>query len=117
MVPLRAPEPLRDEHGNIVKWYGTNVDIEDRKQAEKALRRSEAFLAEAQRLEPSRAASGWTPSTGEIYWSDESFRIFEFHPTVKPTVESMPQRIHPDDRDFMRRAIDGGFGRRKGISM
>ena len=42
--------PLRDEHGNIVKWYGTNTDIEDRRRVTDALRRSEADLAEAQRL-------------------------------------------------------------------
>src|SRR5262249_6231349 len=40
--------PLRDENGNIVKWYGVNTDIEDRKRAEERLRRSEAFLAKAQ---------------------------------------------------------------------
>ena len=106
---LSRAEPLRDEHGNIVKWYGTNDDIEDRKQAEKALRRSEAYLAEAQRLSLT-GSFGWTPSTGEIHWSDESFRIFEFHPTVKPTIELVLQRIHPDDRAFMRRAIDEASG-------
>ena len=49
---LARAEPLRDETGRIVKWYGTNVDIDDRKQAERALRRSEEYLAKAQRLEP-----------------------------------------------------------------
>src|SRR5438132_464869 len=49
---------LRDEHGKIVKWYGSSIDIEDRKRAEEDLRRSEAYLAEAQRL--SRTGSfGW----------------------------------------------------------
>src|SRR5690349_20544776 len=42
--------PLRNASGNIVKWYGAAADIEDRKRAEEALRRSEAYLAEAQRL-------------------------------------------------------------------
>ena len=102
---LARAEPLRDAHGTVVKWYGTNVDIEDRKQAEKALRRSEAYLADAQRLSLT-GSFGWTPSTGEIHWSDESFRIFEIHPTVKPTVELVLQRIHPEDRAFMQRAID-----------
>src|SRR5207302_1610870 len=41
--------PLRDESGKIVKWYGTNTDVEDRKQAEERLRRSEAFVLETQR--------------------------------------------------------------------
>lgn len=47
---LFRASPLRDESGKIVKWYGTNVDIEDRKRADEELRRSEAFLAEGQRL-------------------------------------------------------------------
>jgi PAS domain S-box-containing protein len=102
---LARAEPLRDEHGAVVKWYGTNVDIDDRKQAEKALRRSEAYLADAQRLSLT-GSFGWTPSTGEIHWSDESFRIFEIDPTVKPTIELVLERIHPEDRAFMRHAID-----------
>src|SRR5206468_5402609 len=57
--------PLRDELDNIVKWYGTSVDIEERHRAEEALRRSEASLHEAQRV--SRTGSfGWSVSTGEI---------------------------------------------------
>ena len=47
---LIRDNPLRDEHGRILRWYGTRTDIEDRKRAEEALRRSEAYLAESQRL-------------------------------------------------------------------
>ena len=47
---LIRDNPLRDEHGRILRWYGTRTDIEDRKRAEEALQRSEAYLAEAQRL-------------------------------------------------------------------
>ena len=47
---LFRANPLRDESGKIVKWYGTNTDIDDRKRAEEELQRSEAFLAEGQRL-------------------------------------------------------------------
>jgi PAS domain S-box-containing protein len=92
---LRAV-PLRDELGNIVKWYGTTTDIEDRKRAEEALRRSEAYLAEAQRL--SRTGSfGWNVSSGELFWSEESFRIFGYDRATKPTVQLVLQRVHPDD--------------------
>src|SRR6202163_4120760 len=42
--------PLRDRSGNVAKWYGTNTDLEERKRAEDALRASEAFLLDAQRL-------------------------------------------------------------------
>src|SRR5215831_3845008 len=73
---LISANPLRDESGNIVRWYGTNIDIEDRKRAEQELKRSEAFLAEGQRL--SRTGSfAWCVATDEITWSEELYRIFE----------------------------------------
>jgi PAS domain S-box-containing protein len=102
---LNRAAPLRDEQGNIVKWYGSNTDIEDRKRAENALRRNEAYLAEAQRL--SRTGSfGWTIDTGEISWSAESFRIFEHDPRIPPTIDFVVERTHPDDRGFLRRLIE-----------
>src|SRR5882672_46783 len=65
--------------------------------AEKALRQSEAYLAEAQRL--SRTGSfGWDVSSGEIYWSQETFRIFGYEPAPKVAVEAIVQRTHPEDR-------------------
>ena len=97
--------PLRDETGNILKWYGALADIEDRKRADQALRRSEAYRAEAQRL--SRTGSfGWKVSTGELYWSDETFQIFQYARTLKPTVELVFQRAHPEDAAFVRQTLE-----------
>ena len=76
-----------------------------RKQAEDRLRRSEAYLAEAQRLSHT-GSFGWTPSTGELHWSDETFRILEYDPSIKPTIERVLQRVHPDDLAMMRRVLD-----------
>jgi PAS domain S-box-containing protein len=92
--------PHRNANGNIVKWYGSSLDIDERKTAEEALRRSEAYLAEAQRL--SRTGSfGWRPDGGEIVWSDETYRIFEYDRSGKPAIDSLVQRVHPEDRaDF-----------------
>lgn len=102
---LARAEPLRDERGDITKWYGTNVDIDDRKRAEQALRRSEAYLTEAQKL--SRTGSfGWSVSTGEIIWSGETFRIFEREPTAIPTLDMVLQRTHPDDVALVRGVLD-----------
>jgi PAS domain S-box-containing protein len=98
-------EPLRDGQGRIVQWYGLSVDIEERKQAEDRLRRSEAYLAEGQRLSHT-GSFGWTPSTGELHWSDETFRILEYDPSIKPTIERVLQRIHPDNRAMIRQLID-----------
>src|SRR5882724_4366988 len=75
-------------------------EIAERKRAIEDLRRSEAYLAEAQRL--SRTGSfGWNVSSGEIYWSQETFRIFEFDPRDEVTVERIVQRTHPDDRSVL----------------
>ena len=76
-----------------------------RKKAEAALRRSEAYLAEAQRLSHT-GSFGWNVRTGEIFWSDETYRIFEFEPTTKSTVDLVIERTHPDDRELVRRAIE-----------
>jgi PAS domain S-box-containing protein len=75
------------------------------KRTEEALRRSENYLAEAQRL--SRTGSfGWDLLSGEIYWSDETFRIFGLEPAMKPTVELVLQRTHVEDRPRVREMID-----------
>jgi len=68
----------------------------DRQQAEDRLRRSEAYLARAQRLSLT-GSFGWRPSSGEIYWSHETFRIFEYGETTTPTLELLTQRIHPEN--------------------
>ncbi len=78
--------------------YGElTVENRIRRQAEEDLRRSEVYLAEAQRLSQT-GSFGWTPSTERIYWSDETYRIFEYERTVTPTAELlMDQRVHPED--------------------
>jgi PAS domain S-box-containing protein len=97
--------PLRDEAGNIVRWYGTAIDIEDRKRAEDALRRSEAYLAEAQRLSVT-GSFGWSVTGGDVVWSEETYRIFELDRAVKPTIDLLLQRAHPDDRELVRREVN-----------
>ena len=98
--------PLRDANGNIAKWYGSSMDIHERKTAEEALRSSEAYLAEAQRLSHT-GSFGWKPDTGEIVWSDETYRIFEYDRSVRSTIDSLMQRIHPQDRADFQKVIDG----------
>jgi PAS domain S-box-containing protein len=96
---LHRKVPLRDERGNIVKWYGSSFDVEGRKRAEEALRRSEAYLAAGQRLSHT---GSWAlnVSSGEIFWSEETYRIFGFDPaTTTPSIrETFLPRIHPEDR-------------------
>jgi PAS domain S-box-containing protein len=122
--------PIRDTEGRIVKWFGTCTDISDRKRAEQQLRdrelelrqardlleskvmerteqlgRSEAYLAEAQKLSKT-GSFGWNVSSGAIYWSEETFRIFEYGCETKPGFELVLQRAHPDDRVRVQQAID-----------
>lgn len=77
----------------------------ERKRAEEALRQSEMYLAEAQRLSHT-GSCGWNLSTGEIFWSDETYRIFDCEPTTKPTVALVIDRTHPDDRMRVRDIVD-----------
>jgi PAS domain-containing protein len=77
---------------------------EDRKRAEDALRHSEAYLAEAQRLSHT-GSFGWSVSSGEIFWSEETYRIFEYDCTMKPTLELVLQRVHPEDMTLAREMI------------
>jgi PAS domain S-box-containing protein len=100
---LNRAEPLRDKTGKIVKWYGTNIDIENLKRTERGLRESEAYLAEAQRL--SHTGTWAFNETTTLYWSEESYRIWGFDSLQGlPSREAMWQRIHPDDRDRVRQA-------------
>ena len=93
-------EPLRDRDGQIVQWYGLSVDIDEHKKAEERLRRSESYLAEAQRLSHTGTWFLDARTMRYLYWSDEAYRIWGFDPLQgHPSRENMWQRIHPDDRD------------------
>jgi PAS domain S-box-containing protein len=95
-------EPLRDEEGRIIQWYGLAVDINEAKKAEDRLRRSEAYLAEAQRLSHTGTSVlyGTTMLSPYLYWSHECYRIWGLDPLQGiPSSETVWQRIHPDDRD------------------
>ena len=68
-------------------------------------RRNEAYLAEAQRLSHT-GSFGWKVSSGDIYWSEETFKIFGCEQAVKPTLQVVFQRMHPDDRDLVQQKIE-----------
>jgi PAS domain S-box-containing protein len=102
--------PAFDENGKVLKWYGTNTDIEDLKRAEQALRRSEAYLAEAQKLTHTGSCAIDGTSRQTIYWSEEMFRLFDFAPQQGlPMWEQWLQRVHPEDRDKVRLASEKTF--------
>jgi signal transduction histidine kinase len=77
-------------------------DLEER---EGALRQSETYLSEAQRLSHT-GSFGWDVTARKIYWSQETFRIFACDPSAEPTLELLLQRTHPEDRRMVREIID-----------
>ena len=95
--------PLDTEEGMVVS--SAIRDITNRKRASEALRRSEGYLAEAQKLSHT-GSFGWNVSSGEIFWSEETFRIFRADRTSKPTVKFLLQRVHPEDRALVQQSIE-----------
>ena len=94
----KATESLRRTRDDLRDTVQKLVETNDR------LTRSEAYLAEAQTLSHT-GSFGWDVSTGEQFWSEETYRIFEYAPTLKPTVELALERIHPDDLPFVQQVM------------
>jgi len=93
------------QSGEVTEVIGTVMDVTKQELLTQELRRREAYLAEAQKLSHT-GSFGWKPDTGEIVWSDETYRIFEYDHPVKPTIDSLAQRVHPDDRADVKEVID-----------
>jgi PAS domain S-box-containing protein len=102
---LFRTEALRDEAGAVAGWYGTNTDIEDRKRAEFALQRSQAYAAEAQKLSQT-GSFAWEVATRNYYWSEQAYRILGFDRSVRPSIGLVVQRTHPEDRHIIERELD-----------
>ena len=80
------------------------------------LQRSEAYLSEAQRLSHT-GSFGRSLSSGEIHWSEETYRIFELDRSVKPALELLFERIHPDDRHHVQQTIDRATNERRAFDI
>jgi PAS domain S-box-containing protein len=95
----RATEALRRSGEEL------QAAIADLKRIEAALMQSETYLTEAQRLSGT-GSFGWNVSSGEIVWSDETFRIFQCDRAIKPTLDFIVQRTHPEDRAAVQKTLD-----------
>jgi formate hydrogenlyase transcriptional activator len=93
------------ENGVLQRIVGTAMDVTEHELLTKELRRREAYLAEAQRLSQT-GSFGWKPESGEIVWSDETYRIFEYDHAVKPRIDLLVQRVHPEDRPYFLKVIE-----------
>ena len=80
-------------------------EITERKSAERQLRRSEGYLAEAQRLSHT-GSFGWSIPSGELFWSEETFQIFQYEQTTKPTAELFLERVYPEDAALVKQTIE-----------
>jgi predicted ATPase/signal transduction histidine kinase len=94
---------------NVRLYDELRMENSERRRAEGKLRRSEAYLSETQRLSHTGTFS-WKPSSGEIYWTEETYRIFEYDPVATPTSEMFLSRVHAEDTAYVRqmreRAVD-----------
>jgi PAS domain S-box-containing protein len=103
--------PIFDDTGRFVGYRGVGRHITERRRAEEALRRSEAYLAEAQRL--SHTGTSVYNARENLYWSEECYRIWELDPLQGlPEAETVLQRIHPHDRDRVREEIQKALHRK-----
>jgi PAS domain S-box-containing protein len=95
---------------SLKKYVGSAIDVTEHELLTRELRRREAYLAEAQKLSHT-GSIGWKPGSGEIVWSDETYRIFEYDASVKPTLDLVVLRVHPEDRadfkDVVNRSLAG----------
>jgi predicted ATPase/signal transduction histidine kinase/GAF domain-containing protein len=90
---------------NVRLYDELRLENSERRRAEAGLRRSEAYLSEAQKLSHT-GSFGWNPSSGDIYWAEETFRIFEYDPASSPTLAMIQRRVHPDDAADFRRVVE-----------
>jgi PAS domain S-box-containing protein len=100
------------EDGILKRIVGNAIDVTEHEILTQELRRREAYLAEAQRLSHT-GSFGWTLDTGEIVWSEETYRIFEYDPAEKVTFDRIIERVHPEDRALVLEAAERTSSTRK----
>lgn len=102
---LSRARPIRNETGSIVRWFGTNTDITEQRQAEEALRQSE------QRLLMAKSAGNlgiheYRPASNELIWDDRMRELWGLDPEDPVNYEIFMSGIHPDDRASVQAAVD-----------
>jgi PAS domain S-box-containing protein len=117
MYYRETKSPDRDDLELIeLATYLARVAIE-RDRAEEALRRSEGFLADGQRISHTGSWS-WNVSSGKLAWSEEHFRIFGFDPEkTEPSFQLFLETVHPEDRPFIERGLDEAVREKSGFDM
>src|SRR5713226_471549 len=93
------------DHGAFKHIVGTAIDVTEQEHMTQKLRRRKAYLAEAQRLSHT-GSFGWSIHSGELFWSEETFHIFEYDRATKPTVEMVLERVHPEDVTLVKQTFE-----------
>src|SRR5258706_68435 len=93
------------ENQSLKKYVGSAIDVTEHELLTQELRRREAYLEEAQRLSHT-GSFGCRPSTGEMFWSEETFRIYGYDPSTQPAVERVLDRVHPADRALVQERMN-----------
>src|SRR6201993_3264793 len=102
-----------DEHADtLLRFVGTGTNVAEEERLRNELRRRESYLAEAQRLSHT-GSFGCKASSGEMFWSEETFRIFGYDRDAKPAVEAILKRVHPDDKAMVQGQIDSATSQGK----
>jgi PAS domain S-box-containing protein len=105
---LHRKEPLHDEHGNIVKWFGSSIDIEDRKRAEEKVREQETELRQILDLAPQHVFV-FGPDTNPVYANQVALEYYGVD-LEQLLAESRINFVHPDDRErFLAEREKGAF--------
>ena len=96
---LTRGTPMKDEDGNIIKWYGTTTDVHEQKRSAEALQQStERFDLVAKATQD--AIWDWNLLTNEIWWNEGFKELFGYKAEdIEPTIDSWYNRVHPDDKD------------------
>jgi PAS domain S-box-containing protein len=97
--------PARHAEGHVVRWYVLITDIHESKKNHEKLERSEAFLVQGQRISQT-GTFGWSVASGELYWSEEIYRILECDRAAGATFDIAFDRVHPSDQDFVRQTLN-----------
>ena len=107
----------RDATGRPSGTLETDNDITARRQAEEALRRSQAaYLAEAQKLSLT-GSFGWNTATGEVFWSEQTFDILGHSQDARPSIEAILERVHRDEAETVQQALNRASADRGGFDI
>jgi len=96
---------ILDKDGTPYRVSGISTDITDRKKADDELRRSETFLAEAQRLSLT-GSFAWRVAKGEILWSEQTYRLYDIDPSLPVTFDLVGTRLHPEEVSWFQELLE-----------